>query len=109
MRSRSSARAPGSANNVTGSPVSLITAKIVRLKMNSVTTAYIVRRNMNWAIATLLPMRSLFRRRDPRPDRVEEGMPKYRHEVIFLKDPLLDFLGEFLALRGVERGDVLRE
>ena len=36
MRARSSARAPGSAISVTGSPVSLTTVKMVRLRMNSV-------------------------------------------------------------------------
>ena len=34
-----SARAPGSAISVTGSPVSLTTVKMVRLRMNSVTRA----------------------------------------------------------------------
>src|SRR5437764_11061020 len=47
MRSRSSARAPGSASRLTGSPVNLITAKMVRLRMNSVISAYQVRRMMN--------------------------------------------------------------
>src|SRR5205823_4730984 len=50
MRSRSSARAPGSASRLTGSPVNLITAKMVRLRMNSVISAYQVRRMINRAM-----------------------------------------------------------
>src|SRR5712691_7438926 len=53
----------------------------------------------------VLPLRRL----DPRPIRVEESMPEHRHEVIFLEDRLLDFLGELLAFGGVERGGVFGE
>src|SRR5881398_2298435 len=138
MRSRSSARAPGSASRLTGSPVSLITAKMVRLRMNSVISAYQVRRMMkrvmtaprfgaDLAASSLVGRRGgflqldvfprigvaggevcrenilPFRRRQPRPDRVDEGVPEHRHKVIVFQDFPLNVFSHLLALVAVGR------
>src|SRR6516162_4889875 len=119
MRSRSSAGAPGSAITVTGSPVSLITVKMVRLRMNRVTMAYSVLRMMNLPMKTLarrlvqvgsglqldvlprigvagrdrrknvLPFRCL----DPRPIGVDEGLAEHRHDIVVFQHRRLNFIG----------------
>src|ERR1041384_7361818 len=137
MRSRSSARAPGSASRLTGSPVILITAKMVRLRMNSVISAYQVRRSMKRTMtaprvrAGSAPLSFLcrrggflqldvlkwigiaggevgredvlpFRRRETWSDRVDEGVPEHRHEIVILQDLFLDLLRQLLALIAVD-------
>src|ERR1700687_5639906 len=86
-----------------------------------------VRRMMNWPIAPcsarrlqldVLPRIGVagcdgrkhilpLRRRDPRPDDVQKCVSEYRYEVKLFKDDLLNLLGEFLALRAVDRAVVL--
>src|SRR5205085_1317445 len=48
-------------------------------------------------------------RLDAGPDRVDEGVAEYRHEIILFEDRPLDFLGQLLALRRLRRGRVVRE
>src|SRR5207248_4188912 len=50
-----------------------------------------------------------FRRRQPRPDRVDEGVPEHRHKVIVLKDRTLNVLCQLLALLAVDRSEILIE
>src|SRR5438067_6361600 len=50
-----------------------------------------------------------FRRLDPRSDRVDEGVPEHRNEVIFLQDCRLDLLCETLAFRDIGGGQVFGE
>src|SRR5262249_14837878 len=131
MRSRSSVRAPGSASNVTGSPVILITVKMVRLRMKSVTSAYRVRRRMNRVIISPQPASQAaleldflprigisggkrggkhvlpFLGGDARSDAVHEGMAEHRDEIGILQNLALDSFRQLLALGRFCRAGIL--
>src|SRR5215468_6708214 len=44
-----------------------------------------------------------------RPDRVHEGVAEHRSKIVVFQDPTLNFLGQLLALGGLDRGDILVE